>query len=259
MSIFHSIVFGIVEGITEFLPISSTFHLIYTSKLLVISQTEFQKFFEVFIQGGAILAVAVLFFREVVNDIDLLKKTIVAFIPTALIGFILYKVIKNVFFEAQSLMLIMFVVIGLTFILTEWLVNKKKIILNKSLKKFSYGEALIIGLVQALAVIPGVSRAGSVILGMMFLGYKRDEAAKFSFILSVPTILAASGYDLFKMRFLISNNMSNLGILVIGFIVSFICALIAVKWLIGYLQKNSLFIFGVYRILLAIILLQILR
>lgn len=259
MSIFHSIILGIVEGITEFLPISSTFHLIYTSKLLGIFQTEFQKFFEVFIQGGAILAVAILFFKEVINDIDLIKKTVVAFIPTAFIGFILYRVIKNIFFEAQLLMFTMLIIVGLIFILTEWLVKKDRIKLKKSLKNFSYKEAFLIGLVQALAVIPGVSRAGSVILGMMFLGYKRDEAAKFSFILSVPTILAASGYDLFKMRSLIVHNMNNLGILMIGFIVSFFFALIAVKWLISYLQKNSLFVFGVYRILLAIILLQILR
>jgi len=259
MSIFHSLILGIVEGITEFLPISSTFHLIYTSKLLGISQTEFQKFFEVFIQGGAILAVAVLFFKEIIGDVDLVKKTIIAFIPTALIGFVLYKIIKNIFFEAQLLMLMMFIIVGLIFILVEWLIGKKKIVLNKLLKEFSYKEALIIGLVQALAIIPGVSRAGSVILGMMFLGYKRDEAAKFSFILSVPTILAAAGYDFFKMKFLIFNNINNLGILVMGSVVSFIFALITVKWLVGYLQKNSLFVFGVYRILLAIILLQILR
>lgn len=259
MSIFHSIILGIVEGITEFLPISSTFHLIYTSKLLGISQTAFQKFFEVFIQGGAILAVAVLFFKETIKDINLIKKTIIAFIPTAFVGFILYKVIKNVFFESSILMLIMFIIVGLMFILVEWSVSKKRIVLKKSLKEFSYKEALIIGLVQALAVIPGVSRAGSVILGMMFLGYKREEAAKFSFILSIPTILAASGYDLFKMRSLVMSNVDNLSLLIIGSLVSFIFALAAVKWLITYLQKNSLFIFGVYRILLAIILLQIIR
>ncbi len=259
MSIFHSIILGVVEGITEFLPISSTFHLIYTSKLLGISQTEFQKFFEVFIQGGAILAVAILFFKEIIRDFDLIKKTVVAFIPTAVIGFILYKVIKNIFFESSVLMLFMFVFVGLLFILVEWLVKKNKLKLKKSLKNLSYEEAFIIGLIQALAVVPGVSRAGSIILGMMFLDYKRDDAAKFSFILSVPTILAASGYDLFKMRSLIFNNMNNLGVLVIGFVVSFIFAMLAVKWLIGYLQKNSLFVFGVYRILLAIILLQIIR
>ncbi len=259
MSIFHSIILGVVEGITEFLPISSTFHLIYTSKLLGIAQTDFQKLFEVFIQGGAILAVAILFFKEIIRDFDLIKKTVVAFIPTAVIGFILYKVIKNIFFESSVLMLFMFVFVGLLFILVEWLVKKNKLKLKKSLKNLSYEEAFIIGLIQALAVVPGVSRAGSIILGMMFLDYKRDDAAKFSFILSVPTILAASGYDLFKMRSLIFNNMNNLGVLVIGFVVSFIFAMIAVKWLIGYLQKNSLFVFGVYRILLAIILLQVFR
>ncbi|MEO6508885.1 MAG: undecaprenyl-diphosphate phosphatase, partial [Patescibacteria group bacterium] len=192
MNIFQSIILGVVEGITEFLPISSTFHLIFASKLLDIPQNDFLKLFEVVIQGGAILSVVILYIKELLSDRELLKKVIVSFLPTATIGFVLYKVIKNVFFEADLLMLAVFLIVGIIFIVVEK--SHRNQALTQPIDKLTYKDAFIIGLVQALAVIPGVSRAGSVILAMIFLGYNRPNAAKYSFMLSIPTILAASGY-----------------------------------------------------------------
>jgi len=257
MTIFHSIILGLVEGLTEFLPISSTFHLLFASKLLNILQTDFIKVFEVFIQAGAILAVLILYFKEVIKNRALMTRIIISFIPTGIIGFALYKVIKNIFFESHFLMLAVFLIMGVIFLVIEKLISNKKIKLEKSIKNINYLQAVLIGIIQSLAVVPGVSRAGSVMVGMMALGFKRDESARYSFILAVPTILAASVYDLFKMREVVFSQSSNLGILMVGFVVAFISALFAVKWFIGYLRKNSLFIFGIYRIALAIILLLI--
>ena len=262
MNIFHSIILGAVEGITEFLPISSTFHLIFTAKLLQIPQTDFTKLFEVFIQGGAILAVVLIYFKELLHNRTLAKKVFIAFLPTATVGFLLYKIIKNVFFESQWLMLGVFVAVAVIFIIVEKFIVQKSSInpspnlpLNKPLKSLSFTQAIFIGLVQALAVIPGVSRSGSVIVGMLFLGYDRSESAKFSFMLSIPTILAASFYDLYKMRAVAFANLNNVNLLAVGFVVSFVFAWLSVKWLIKFLQTHSLVPFGLYRLALAALIL----
>ena len=254
MNLLNTIILGFVEGITEFLPISSTAHLIITSKLLNISQTNFQKLFEVFIQSGAIFSVLILYFNDLKNNLKLLKILFFSFLPTALIGFFLYKVIKNIFFESMGLIVFSLFFVGILFIIVEILVSKKKISLKKKIKDIDIFQALIIGLAQSLAIIPGVSRAGAVILSMLILGYRRDESAKYSFLLSIPTIFMASFYDLYKSKDILLTNLNQVGILLIGFFISFIFALISVKWLIGFLKKNSLIIFGIYRILLAIIL-----
>lgn len=257
MDIVHAIILGIVEGVTEFLPISSTFHLIFASKLLGIPQDEFAKLFEVFIQSGAIVAVLLLYFKELIKDQELIKKTIVGFIPTAIIGLGLYKVIKGIFFESELLMLSVFIIVGFVFILFEKWIKQGKIELVRSIKSLTYQEAIIIGLIQALAIVPGVSRAGAVILGMMFLKYKRDEAAKFSFILAIPTIFAASALDLWKGKEYLISHASSTIYLLIGFITAFISAYIVIKWLINYLKKNSFEGFGVYRIIVGILLLSL--
>ncbi len=254
MNIIQAVALGVVEGITEFLPISSTFHLIFTAKILGIVQTDFTKLFEVFIQGGAILSAALLFFTDVVKYKDQTKRVIISFIPTALVGLILYKFIKNVLFENQILMVGIFALMGIVFIVVERLVKKKRINLIKDIKSLSYKEALIVGLFQSLAVIPGVSRAGIVIVAMMALGYKRDKSAYYSFLLAIPTVLAASFYDLFKMRSLISHYSGDLLLLIVGFSAAFFSSLLVLKWFINYLKNNSLSVFGFYRLLLAIIL-----
>jgi undecaprenyl-diphosphatase len=258
MNFINALILGLVEGITEFLPISSTAHLIITSKLLHISQSEFQTFFEIFIQSGAILAVVFLYFSYVLKHKELWGKIIVSFIPTAIVGLVLEKIIKKVFFNSMPLIIGSMFLVGLLFIIFEYLVKNKKIKLEKPIGKMSYVEAFIVGLGQSLAVVPGVSRAGIVMLTMMGEGYKRDESAIYSFLLAVPTILAASGLEIIKTDFKVITNINNLLFLAVGFFVSLETAYLTVKWFIGFLQKNSLVGFGIYRILLAIIILLVL-
>ena len=254
MSLIHVIILGIIEGLTEFLPISSTAHLILVSQLLNIPQTDFQKFFEVFIQSGAILAVFFIYLKYVLKNKKIIPKVIASFVPTAVIGFLLYKIIKHVFFNSRLLMALSFFILGAVFLVIEYLIKNKKIKLTQSIDRLNYQTAIIVGFMQALAVIPGVSRAGIVLVTMMILGFKREESARYSFLLAVPTILAASGYDLYKSKDLLVFSSNNLFLLMIGFVVSFISAYVVVNWFIKYLQKNTLNLFAIYRIILAGIL-----
>ena len=254
MNIFHSIILGIVEGLTEFLPISSTFHLIFAAKILGLQQTNFEKMFEVVIQGAAVLSVLFLYMKTIVKDHELVKRTLVAFIPTAIVGFLLYKVIKNVFFESPMLLLCVFIIVGIVFLVYEYMLKKGKVELTRTLSSFTYKEAVFIGLMQSLAVLPGVSRAGAVILAMMFLKFKRAEAARFSFLLALPTIVAASAYDLYKSRHDLLGGGNNISLLLVGSVVSFISAYFVVKWFIRFLQTHSLSGFGWYRIAAGVLL-----
>lgn len=257
MNILQTIILGVVEGLTEFLPVSSTFHLIFASRLLQIPQTDFQKLFEVFIQSGAILSVVILYFHEIKKDFDLLKKVFVSFLPTAVIGLVLYKVIKNVFFESPNLMLFVFFGMGVVFILVEKLhKNADKpggLSLRKKIIDLTYTQAILIGVFQALAVIPGVSRAGAVLVFMIILGFNRKESAKYSFLLAVPTILAASALDLWKTKSVFSaGGISGFLQLGLGFFVAFVVSYFVIKWFIGFLQKRTLVPFGIYRIIASI-------
>lgn len=255
MTILHAFLLGIVEGVTEFLPISSTAHLLFTSKLLHISQTEFTTFFEVFIQSGAIFAVIVLYYKKFLHHKSLILNLLISFIPTAIVGFALHKVIKTVFFQSTSLIIFTFIIVGVLFILFEMYLKKKNIHLNKSISDMTLNSALIIGLFQAFAVLPGVSRAGAVIIGMMILRYNRRDAALYSFLLAVPTIFAASFYDLIKTDFSLVHQDNLILIVSIGLITSFITALVVIKWFIRFIERNSLAFFGVYRIILGLLLL----
>lgn len=251
----HTILLGIVEGITEFLPVSSTFHLIWTSTLLGISQTEFVKLFEVVIQGGAILAVVFIYWKEILSNFTLFKKLIASFIPTAVVGLVLYKIIKGVFFENTVAMTIVFIIVGIVFLIVEYLIRQGRIKIDRDIRALSMKQAVLVGLFQALAVMPGVSRAGAVMIGMMFMGTRRDEAAKYSFMLAIPTILAATALDLFEMRDVLFSNTSYLSLLFVGTVISFVAAIFVIRWLIKYLQTNSLVLFGWYRVIVGIILL----
>ncbi len=258
MNIIQTILLGVIEGITEFLPISSTFHLIWANILFGIEQTDFVKLFTVVIQAGAILAVVLLYWKDLLTNRDMMLKIAATFLPTAIIGYVLYSIIKGVFFESIGFTTTVFIIVGFIFLLIEQLVSKKKVILEKSIKSLTLKDAVIIGFVQALAVVPGVSRAGSVIIGMMMLKYKREESAKYSFLVSVPTILGASLFDLYQMQEVLYSNMNAVFILVLGTVVAFASAYFGVKWFIEYLQRNSLSLFGWYRIVVGIILLFIL-
>jgi len=255
MDLFHAFILGIVEGLTEFLPVSSTAHLIITSNVFGLTQTDFVKFFEVFIQAGAIAAAILLYLKYVLRNRDIIMKVFFSFIPTAAIGFILYKTIKTLFFESNDLIINAMFLLGVGFIIIEYLIDAKKIVLRHTLEKISPPHAIFIGVAQALAVIPGVSRSGIVMMSMMSMGYRRDEAALYSFLLAVPTICAASLYDLYKMRDVVLSSGQYFPLMAAGFITSFMVAYIVMKWFVGFLQKNSLYLFGAYRIILAIILL----
>lgn len=255
MSIIQAIILGIVEGFTEFLPVSSTAHLILTSKFMAIEQTEFLKFFEVFIQSGAILAVVFLYWRKIIHHKSLILNLVISFIPTAVVGFLLHKMIKTVFFESTYLILFMLLIFGCIFIVCEYFLKQNKIKLSKTLVDLTHQDAFLIGLSQSLAVIPGVSRAGAVILIMILLKYRRDESAVFSFLLAVPTILAASLFDLYKLNPSVLVEPANILVTSVGLIVAFISAYCVMKWFIQFLQKNTLIPFGLYRIVLALLLL----
>lgn len=247
MTLIHAALLGVVEGLTEFLPISSTAHMILASRLMGVTQTEFVKFFEVFIQMGAIFAVIFLYFKKFF-DLKLLKHLIFSFLPTAIVGFFLYKIIKSVFFESTFLIAGSLVLVGLFFILVERRNSK----LTKTVSSLSLTAAVVIGLAQSLAVIPGVSRAGIVMVAMMMMGYKRDESAQYSFMLALPTLTAAAFYDAYKMR-TIALTGQEYQMIAIGLVTSFVVAYLSMKWFVSYLKKSKLTTFGVYRMVLGII------
>lgn len=258
MEIWQSFVLGIVEGLTEFLPISSTFHLIFAGQLLNIEPSNFLKVYEVFIQAGAIIAVLFLYGKEMWKDRELDKKIIVSFIPTAILGFLLHSIIKNFFFETDWLMLTAFVAVGLIFIFYEaW--HKKHPGKEQSIADLTWKQTIIIGLGQALATLPGVSRSGAVIITMMILGQKRSEAAKYSFLLALPTICAAAGYDALKLVGEETLSSQEILLMGIGFVTAFVSAFFVLNWFIAYLQKHTLSSFGVYRLIAAAILVVIFK
>ncbi len=248
MDFLNVLILSIVEGLSEFLPISSTGHLILTSNLLNIPQSEFLKSFEIFIQLGAILAVAVLFLKKFL-EIKMLGKVFVAFLPTALVGLIFYKLIKNYLLSNPSVVLIALFLGGVVLILFEKFYFRKNAI--EDIEKINTRQALAIGLIQSISVIPGVSRAAATIVGGMGVGLSRTVAVEFSFLLAVPTMVAASGYDLIKTGLNFSSE--EVSLLLFGFAGSFVTALIAVKFLLKYVRNHNFVMFGVYRIILSLV------
>lgn len=241
MTFLDSILLGIVEGLTEFLPISSTAHLILASEFLGVPGSSFLSSFIIAIQLGAIGAVVFLFWRTLVFDLETMKRVAVAFVPTAVIGFLLYKLLKEVLVENLWLIAAALFIGGIVLILFERFHRE-------GTEQISYKAAFLIGCVQALAIVPGVSRAGATILGGLALGIPRVKIVEFSFLLAIPTMLAATGYDLVKSGSQFASGEWEL--LAVGFLTSFIAAYIGVKWLIRYVQTHSFAAFGWYRILL---------
>jgi len=251
MSLLDVIILGLVEGITEFLPVSSTGHLILTSHLLGIPQDTFTKTFEVAIQSGAILAVAIIYMERLLKDVETWKRIITAFIPTAILGFLLYKAIKSLF--SPLIVSAMLILWGIIFIVVEKFFYDESRVKVRDVDEVSYTQAFIIGLFQSLAMIPGTSRSGSTIIGGMLLGLSRKTATEFTFLLAVPTMFAATGYDLLKnMHAFASQNWLHL---VVGFVVSFVFAYLSVRWLLNYVSSNSFIPFGIYRIIVGLIFL----
>jgi undecaprenyl-diphosphatase len=250
MNYLQAIILSIVEGLTEFLPISSTGHMVLASKLLNIMQLDFVKSFEIIIQLGSIFAIIFLYWSTISRNIRIWKKIITAFIPTAIIGFLLYKIIKSFLLGNPLITLLALLIGGLLIVFFE-IVHKENNSQNDNIEKISYKNAFLIGLFQSISVIPGVSRSAATIIPALLLGTKRKVAVEFSFLLAIPTMFAATGLDLIKSSF--SFTPYEYSILLIGFVGSFLVAILAVKFFLNFIKKHTLIPFGVYRIILAII------
>ncbi len=257
MNILQVILLGIVEGITEFLPISSTAHIEITQYFLGIVTTDFTKSFQIAIQLGAIMAVVFLYRKKLFSSPFIYYRNIlIAFIPTGIIGFLLYKIIKTFLLGNIFLAAVMLFLGGLVIIFYERRESKNKSgskeIPIQTIETLSVKELLVLGTAQALAVVPGVSRSGAVIISGRMLGLSRILITEFSFLLAIPTMLAATAYDLLKSGF--SFTSIEWGSIGLGFVVSFITAFFVVKWLIDYIKNNSFSVFGWYRVFLGLFL-----
>ena len=244
-----AVILGIVEGLTEFLPVSSTGHLILTAHILGLRHDEFLKSFEIAIQLGAILAVLILYANRLARDREVWKRIAVAFVPTATVGFVLYKVIKGYFLGNDLLVVVNLFIGGIIFLFIDRLTQP----LNRysDIDELSLKRSALIGLFQALAVMPGVSRSGATIIGGMILGLGRKGSAEFSFLLAVPTMFSATAYDLYRSGGNFASDQWSL--LAIGFLTAFVTALLTVKAFLWFLQRHGFALFGVYRIAVAVI------
>ncbi|WP_163400562.1 undecaprenyl-diphosphate phosphatase [Flavobacterium fluviatile] len=255
MNTLQAIVLAIIEGITEFLPVSSTGHMIIASSFFGIAHEDFTKLFTIVIQLGAILSVVVLYFRRFFQTLDFYFKLLVAFIPAVVLGLLLSDFIDGLL-ENPVTVAISLLIGGLILLkVDEWFNNPNA---SEVSQEITYLQAFKIGLFQCIAMIPGVSRSGASIVGGMSQKLSRTTAAEFSFFLAVPTMLGATAkkcYDYYKDGFELSHDQVN--ILIIGNVVAFIVALLAIKTFIGFLTKNGFKVFGYYRIIAGIILLLI--
>lgn len=251
MTLFQSIIIAIIEGLTEFLPISSTGHMILASAAMGIHEDEFVKTFEVFIQLGAILAIALMYIKRFFKSIDIYFKLFAAFLPTAVIGFLAYDYIKAYLFN-PIVVSVSLILGGVILILID-----KKVIQQQSalqeVEDLSYRNAFFIGLCQCLSMVPGTSRAAATIIGGVFNGLDKKQATEFSFLLAVPTMMAAGGYDLLKSDLAFSSG--QILMLGVGFVVAFASAWIAVKLFLKYVSNHGFTAFGWYRIALGILFL----
>ena len=255
MNTIQAIILAIIEGITEFLPISSTGHLILGSTYFGIEHDEFTKLFTVFIQLGAILSVVVLYFKRFFQSFDFYFKLLVAFIPAVVFGLLFSKKIDSLL-ESPLTVAVSLLIGGIVLLkVDDWFTDAEAI---QTSNEISYLQAFKIGLFQCLAMVPGVSRSGASIVGGMSQKLSRTTAAEFSFFLAVPTMLGATAkkcYDYYKDGLVLSHDQINF--LIIGNVVAFIVALIAIKSFIGFLSKHGFKVFGFYRIIVGVALLII--
>ena len=254
MSYFDSIILAIIEGITEFLPISSTGHMIMGQTLLKIDG-DFVKTFEISIQLGAIMAIVLLYSQRFLQSFTIYLKLGVAFIPTGIVGFLAYKTIKMYLFNPYVVGVAL-VIGGIVLVLID-----KKVVAKESktldLESISYKNSFFIGLIQCISMIPGVSRAAATIIGGVFNGLDKKQAMEFSFLLAVPTMFAATGYDLIKTPIHFSSHEYIL--LGIGLVIAFITAWAAVKVFIKLVENYGFKYFGYYRIVIGLLFLLFIR
>lgn len=250
MSFFDVILFGIVEGITEFLPVSSTGHLILAARFFQVPETEFLKTFQIVIQLGAIAAVVVLYSRRFLTDRVLIQKVLIALLPALGVGYVLYQAIRSLF-ESPLVVVQALFWGGVALIIFELLYGRRDESGKKELADISYTTALGIGCFQTIAVIPGVSRAGATIVGGLLLGLKRRAIVEFSFLLAVPTMLAATVLDLWKHG--ATFTQGDFFSLAVGFLTAFVVALLVIKLLLRYIETHTFIAFGIYRIVVAVL------
>lgn len=253
MDILQAIIIGIIEGFTEFLPISSTGHMIVASDFMRLAQSDVNKAYEVIIQFSAILAVMLVYRQKITfKKIDLWLKLLVAFLPLAIVGFIFKDYIKELF--SIQVVATMFIIGGIVFLVVEYFYKEDNSSI-KSVEDVTYKESLIIGFSQLFSLIPGTSRAGSTIIGGLLCGLDRKTSAEFSFLLAIPVMGAVSGYDLLKHY----HEFAGIDYVpfIVGFVVSFIVAYITIKLFLAFLSKFTFVPFGIYRILFGVVLLSL--
>lgn len=251
MTIFQAIIIAIVEGLTEFLPVSSTGHMILTSSLLKMDNNHFLKTFEISIQLGAIMAIVIMYAQRFLKNFEMYKKLLIAFIPTAFFGCLAYRFIKEFLFH-PVVVSVSLVIGGILLIIIDKKVNSKTS-QYKEVEEISPRHAFMIGLIQCLSMIPGVSRAGATIVGGVFNGLNKKQATEFSFLLAVPTMCAATGYDLLKTPIQFSHQ--EIILLLTGLVTAFIFAWLAVKMFLAFVEKYGFTVFGWYRILIGLLFL----
>ena len=251
MGLFEALILGVIEGITEFLPISSTGHLIVVSDWLGLAQNEQNKAFDVIIQLAAILAVIANYKDKLSpKHIGLWTKVFISFLPLAVIGYVFKDQIKELF--ESYVVAVMFIVGGVVFLIIEYFHEDSSVKIER-VEDVGYKEAIWIGIAQVFALIPGTSRAGSTIIGALLLGLSRKASAEYSFLLALPVMGAVSGYDFLKhYSDFSSENLLALGV---GFLVSFVVAYFVMKLFIQFLERFTFVAFGIYRIAFGVALL----
>lgn len=251
MGIFEALILAIIEGITEFLPVSSTGHMILASSVMKIIDDEFVKTFEIVIQLGAISAIAIMYIKRFLQGISIYFKLMVAFLPTAIVGFLAYGFIKTYLFN-PVVVSISLIVGGVVLIWIDKKVVSKTTEVD-DLKDIPYKNAFYIGLMQCLSMIPGTSRAAATIIGGVFNKLNKKQATEFSFLLAVPTMFAATGYDLIKSP--IQLDQQKIILLILGLVFAFVSAWIAVKIFLKLVENYGFTYFGYYRIVIGVIFL----
>ena len=243
MTFIFSLILGVVEGFTEFLPISSTAHLMIVSRFLAIPATDYLKTFEVAIQLGAISAVMVVFFKKIISDLSLVKYMVIGFIPTGLIGFAAYPLVR-------SWLGSVWVALGALFLGGVFILLFEKLFKEKN-GGLDYKKAFLIGCFQCASFVPGVSRALATIVGGMVMGLPRRSAVEFSFLLAIPTMMAATAFDLYKNFSVFTPEYW--WFFAVGFFAAFISAFIGIRFFVDLVERKNLEVFGWYRICLVII------
>jgi undecaprenyl-diphosphatase len=228
--------------------------MVLAAKVMHIMQTDFVKSFEIVIQFGAILSVVVLYWKRFLLDIESLKRVLAAFLPTAALGFFLYKIVKTYLIDNQTV-IVWALLLGGVFLIIFELFHKEKETAHEDISTIPYSKCVAIGLFQSIAMFPGVSRSAATIIGGLMLNMKRSTIVEFSFLLAVPTMLAASVLDIIKSA--PAFNAGQFNVLAVGFVISFVVALLSIKALLAFTKKHSFIVFGVYRIVIALVFMSL--